>query len=125
MFCKNCGTQIEEGTVCPNCGTAQDSLTNVYNNVLGKNNVMAIAGMVASIASLLMLNGTAAVAGLVLSILGFDQCFKRREGGSAMAVIGIIAAVIVIIVNMILIIKLLGVYSDLTKMFDQLGSFRF
>ena len=85
MFCKYCGKEIDDrAVICPHCGVAvtNDALTPSS----GKMNALAIVGFVLSF--------FVSIAGLICSIIGRKQCIKRGEGGSGLALAGIVISAV-------------------------------
>ncbi len=92
MFCKNCGSQIDDNAVvCPNCGVA----TNNYNAapVEKQSNTIAIVGFILSF--------FIAIAGLVCSIIGYKKSKELNGNGKGFALAGIIISAIEIILTII------------------------
>lgn len=89
MFCKNCGSQInDEAVVCPHCGVATEKMAAAANaqsaTAGGETNVLAIVGFILSFFSLII--------GLVCSIIGYKQASdpKYNGNGKGLALAGII-----------------------------------
>ncbi len=75
MFCKNCGSQIDDrAVICPHCGVPQTVQK-------AESNVLAIVGFVLSF--------FIAIAGLICSILGLKKAKELGGTGNGLAVAGI------------------------------------
>lgn len=127
MFCPNCGTQNNDGVkFCANCGTAltpdipaaapvqQYNPVNVnpvnaepvnvapvytpVNTVAAqKTNVLCVVGFIVSLASIVLL-GTTAIIGLILSIIGLIAANKNNQKGKGMGIAGVIISGILVAV---------------------------
>ncbi len=103
MYCKNCGSQIDDNAVvCPNCGVPTDN----YNaNNLGKTlnyyqtkqyNVLAIVGFALSF--------FIAIAGLICSIIGYKNAPLYNGEGKSLALAGIIISCVEIAISLLVVI---------------------
>lgn len=119
MFCKNCGTQLEDGKMfCPNCGakveeernddafeTRPQSQAPVRSEMPWK--IFAIIGFSTSIIWLVLIwipfLGFCSIESLVFSILG-----KKSQSQRGKAVGGIVMSIITIVANLLLSIILLA-----------------
>ena len=83
MFCKNCGSQIDDSAVvCPHCGASTGSFTGGGVSTTNENNTMAIVGFILSF--------FVAIAGLICSIIGLKRAPQFGGKGKGMAIAGII-----------------------------------
>ena len=90
MFCKNCGTQIDDkAVICPHCGVPQEAQKE-------ESNVLAIVGFILSF--------FIAVAGLVCSILGLKKAPELGGKGRGLAMAGLIISIICLVLYVILFI---------------------
>lgn len=101
MFCKNCGSQInDEAVVCPHCGVATEKMPAAAATAApaNKTNVLAIVGFVLSFFSTII--------GLVCSIIGYKQANtpEYNGNGKGLALAGIIISSIEIGIAFIAII---------------------
>lgn len=84
MFCKNCGSQVDDkAVVCPHCGIQVGSLANRAEEKEG--NVIAVVGFVLSF--------FIAVAGLVCSIIGYKNA-KSGAPYRGLALAGIVISIV-------------------------------
>ena len=104
MYCPNCGTKNEEGSVyCGNCGTSLDGKTTiVYQNESvnadEKYNPWAIAGFVLSLVNVLfgvvIIPG---VLGLIFSSMGNSQIKREGGKGKGLAIAGLIVSIVTLV----------------------------
>lgn len=116
MYCIKCGKQIPDGVLfCPDCGAPQSTSESSSNNGSGQSgysqpgsnqpgyfippqtmkvasyNTMCIVGLVVSGISLFInFFGLVGITGIILSVIGLNQCKKMNENGKMLAVVGII-----------------------------------
>ena len=93
MICPKCGQNIpEDARFCPNCGeNAGPDEQKSKPQAAPSYNVLAIAGLVVSCASLLFgFGGLTGLAGVILSVIGYRQVQQTGEKGKPLALIGII-----------------------------------
>lgn len=87
MFCKNCGSQIDDkAVVCPHCGVATNNYDTNYTPKSDKTNVMAIVGFILSF--------FIAIAGLICSIIGYKKAAELDGKGKGLALAGIIISAV-------------------------------
>ncbi len=91
MFCKNCGTQIDDkAVICPHCGVPQSALGREMAQPAPaqkqETNVLAILGLVLSF--------FVAIAGLVCSILGMKKAKELNGSGRGLAVGGLVVSIV-------------------------------
>ena len=123
-FCKNCGSEIKEGSLyCEKCGSPVDSAPVVnqalttypsqptYQGVPNKTNSLAIAGFIVSLVSLVCCT-PAAVISLILSIIGLNESKKCANEGKGLAIAGIvISAIALLFLILIICIYAIGIFS--------------
>ena len=86
MFCKNCGSQIDDNAVvCPHCGVPTGTRGIAPENERRSNN-FAIAGFVLSFFIALL--------GLIFSILGLRKAGECGGSGRGLSIAGIIIAIL-------------------------------
>ncbi len=99
MYCKNCGSNIDDNAVvCPKCGVA------VGNQKQGKYNVLSIVGFVLSF--------FIAIAGLICSIIARKQIRESGEQGMGLATAGMIISIVSMVLSflgIVIYISLIGV----------------
>ena len=84
MFCKNCGSQIDDNAVvCPHCGVQVGQVESLSTK---KENNIAIIGFILSF--------FIAIAGLVCSIIGFNKAKNEGAPHKGYALAGIIISVV-------------------------------
>ncbi|MDE5897364.1 MAG: zinc-ribbon domain-containing protein [Clostridia bacterium] len=99
MFCKNCGTEINDSSAfCPHCGSHLDRPANYAqpapqptyfappNAERQKTNVLAIVGFVLSF--------FVAIAGLICSIIGYKNAPQYGGNGKGLATAGIVISTV-------------------------------
>lgn len=85
MFCKNCGSSIDDNAaVCPHCGVVANS--EKLASTSGKTNVLAIVGFILSF--------FIAIAGLICSIIGYRNAPQYNGNGKGLALAGIIISAV-------------------------------
>ena len=92
MFCKNCGSQIDDNAyVCPHCGVkvAQDEVQAHENG-----NTLAIVGFILSF--------FVALAGLICSILGYQKAKNEGLPHKSLALAGIIISIVSMALSIVL-----------------------
>ncbi|MCD7729358.1 MAG: DUF4190 domain-containing protein [Clostridia bacterium] len=108
MYCKNCGSQIDDrAVVCPHCGVPVYDNYNTnqfapYSKPAKEYNVLAILGFIFSIlgtGSIIM-----GIAGLVCSIIGFKQAEKLHGHGKGLAIAGIVISIVAIVLQAVSIV---------------------
>lgn len=104
MYCKNCGSQIDDGVAfCNRCGTST-SVTRKENQT----NVLSVVGMIVALISLLLnFWGIVGIAAVVLSYLGLVQINKTGEKGKGMALTGIAIGAFSIVYAFVMILSLI------------------
>lgn len=84
MYCKNCGSTIDDkAVICPNCGVSTDD-----NRVIAQRetNVLAIVGFIFSFFIPLV--------GLICSSVGYNNANKLGGSGKGLAIAGIVISTI-------------------------------
>ena len=82
MYCKNCGSEIDDkASICVHCGVAVEQ-----KNEHAETNVLAIVGFVLSF--------FIALAGLICSSLGYERAPEFGGKGKSLALAGIIISII-------------------------------
>ena len=93
MFCKNCGSQIDDNAVvCPHCGVATQNLNATTQK---SSNGFAVAGFVLSFFF--------AVLGLIFSIIGLNKA-KTTGSGKGLSIAGLVISLVWIVLVIILIV---------------------
>lgn len=102
MYCKNCGSPIDEHAVfCPHCGVSQEMSAPVKKK--DDTNVLAIVGFILSF--------FVAIAGLVCSVIGLKKAPELGGNGHGLALAGLIISIVSIafsFIAVIIYIALLG-----------------
>ncbi len=94
MFCKNCGSQIDDNAyVCPHCGVRTSSVQYAEQK---ETNILAIVGFILSF--------FIAIAGLICSILGYKRAPEMNGNGKSLALAGIIISIVSMAIVLIYII---------------------
>lgn len=107
MFCRNCGSQIDDrAVICPHCGIPTDNM-NSKNYSANKQNTIAIVGFILSF--------FVAIAGLVCSIIGYKAAKNEGKDGGGLALAGIIISAISIGLSIILAIILIAAFSTMPE----------
>ena len=85
MFCKNCGSSIDEkAVICPHCGVATDNKSAAATK--NKGNAIAVVGFIFSF--------FIALVGLICSILGYRTAVREDREYKGLAVAGIIISAV-------------------------------
>ena len=127
MFCKNCGSEINDNAVvCPKCGVATENLNRAQEPEVKKTNVCAILGFVFAIlywvfAYIPVVGGYISwilfIAGFVLSIVGIQNAKKKGQNLKGLAIAGLVICCVELVFVVMAIIGLitlaLGVASGL------------
>ena len=111
MFCKNCGTQMNDNAAfCPNCGAAangqpaQPAQPQTQNNpVAQEGNSIAIVGFVFSF--------LIAIVGLICSIIGYNNA-KKGAPYKGLALAGIIISIVSMVTALIMTIVIYSYYAS-------------
>lgn len=89
MFCKNCGSEIDDqAVICPHCGVPVQNTANAGNQLQAQNqgNPMAIVGFVFSF--------LIAIVGLICSIMGYNKAKNEGLPYKGLALAGIIISAV-------------------------------
>ena len=102
VYCKNCGMQIEDGSVyCPKCGATQKVAAPSFtadSPAPATNNTLAIVGFVVALISLLInFWGIVGIAATILSVLGYLGCKQKNQKGKGLAIAGIVIGAISVV----------------------------
>lgn len=98
MYCKNCGSLIDnDAVVCPHCGVATDKFAGEVAPVKNQKNTLAIVGFIFSF--------LISIVGLICSILGFKKASTLEGKGKGLAIAGIIISVINMVLGVVLMTK--------------------
>lgn len=93
MFCKNCGSSIDDNAaVCPHCGVVVNQEKLAPSS--GKTNTLAIVGFILSF--------FIAIAGLICSIVGYRNAPQYNGNGKGFALAGIIISALEIVIAIII-----------------------
>ncbi|MDE6398649.1 MAG: hypothetical protein K2L51_04950 [Clostridiales bacterium] len=85
MFCKNCGSNVDEkAVVCPHCGVQVGEMQ--PSKTVDRSNTIAIVGFVLSF--------FIALAGLICSIIGYKKAVKEGCDHKGLALAGIIISIV-------------------------------
>ena len=109
MFCKNCGTEIIEGSnLCHNCGTQVETDTSsseitiqAPTETVAKFSSKAIAGFVLSLVGIIVAALPCGIIGLVFFSLGIKETRLPQYKGSGLAIAGLIISIIDILFGII------------------------
>lgn len=104
MFCRNCGSQIDDSAVfCPHCGVA----TNNYNAAPAKSqtNAIAIVGFILSF--------FIPIAGLICSIIGYKNAGDYENQYKGFALAGIIISIVELALSVIAIVVYVLILASL------------
>lgn len=117
MYCKNCGKEVKsEYKFCTRCGSPLSETFSTSNNnqspindkefyvvVEKPTSIYAIVGLIFSILGIFT-NGILTIIGLILCIIGKNECEREEKEGLNIAWAGIIISVIVLIIAVISIV---------------------
>ncbi|WP_251545937.1 zinc-ribbon domain-containing protein [Pumilibacter intestinalis] len=93
MFCKNCGSSIDDkAVVCPKCGVPVGE--GYVKKATDKSNPIAIVGFILSF--------FIALAGLICSIIGYNKAKNENRDYGGLALAGIIISLISIFLVIII-----------------------
>ena len=109
MFCKNCGTELIEGSnTCQNCGTPIENVssspeehTQDTNEPAPKFSGKAIAGFVLSLVGIIVAAIPCGIIGLVFSSLGMKEVQLPQYKGNGMVIAGMVISIIDIVIGII------------------------
>lgn len=94
MYCKYCGSEIDDrAVICPKCGVATSEVQ-IQNSVEQKTNTLAIVGFVLSF--------VVAIAGLICSVIARKQIKQSGEGGMGLATAGMIISIVELSLSVLL-----------------------
>ena len=96
MYCKKCGSKLDETGYCPICQRYDDE--NVYAS---KMSGACIAGFVVSLCGMLIAAIPCGIIGLLISVKGMDDVKKRKCKGDGLAIAGAIVSIVDIILGLI------------------------
>lgn len=114
MFCKNCGSQIDDNaSVCIHCGASVREMQTTQQQP-AQSNTLAIVGFVFAFLMPLV--------GLICSIIGLKKSKELSDNGKGLATAGIIISVIEIL---IVIIAIIAVVVPLMAALSEAGAFAF
>ena len=87
MYCKNCGSQIDDrAVVCPHCGVPVNAATSANNSGAQEGNTIAIVGFVLSFFF--------ALVGLICSVMGYNKCKNEGAPYKGFAIAGIVISAV-------------------------------
>ena len=93
MFCKNCGSSLDDkAVVCPHCGVATDNARSLSTK--NTSNAIAIVGFIFSFLF--------ALVGLICSIVGYNRAKNEGRDHEGLALAGLIISIINIVLGFIL-----------------------
>ncbi len=102
MYCKYCGSEIDDrAVICPKCGVATSEVQ-IQNSVEQKTNTLAIVGFVLSF--------VVAIAGLICSVIARKQIKQSGEGGMGLATAGMIISIVELSLSVLLSIIYMGIF---------------
>lgn len=133
MFCKYCGKQLDDNAkFCPECGAkiieenAPKPETDDFfkdaplpaetkaptapaphsssDDPFEKMNILALVGLYLAFAC--------PIAGLICSIIGFNQCSQTKEGGKGFALAGIIVSAVFIVLSIVAVSAILSLFFN-------------
>lgn len=94
MYCKYCGSEIDDrAVICPKCGVATSEVQ-IQNSVEQKTNTLAIVGFVLSF--------VVVIAGLICSVIARKQIKQSGEGGMGLATAGMIISIVELSLSVLL-----------------------
>lgn len=101
MFCKNCGSTIDDNAVvCPNCGVQVKELASSEKSNSSNSNTIAIVGFVLSFFFALI--------GLICSIIGYRKAANEGAPHKGLALAGIIISAASMVLAVILYVTVIG-----------------
>jgi len=105
MFCKNCGSQIDDNaSVCIHCGASVREMQTTQQQP-AQSNTLAIVGFVFAFLMPLV--------GLICSIIGLKKSKELNDNGKGLAIAGIIISVIeILIVIIAIVVPLMAALSE-------------
>ena len=109
MFCKNCGTELIEGSnICQNCGTSVDNVspspedhTQDTHEPAPKFSGKVIAGLVLSLVGIIVAAIPCGIIGLIFSSLGLKELRLPQYKGNGMAIAGMVISIIDVVLGII------------------------
>ena len=115
MYCKNCGTELDEHNVCPNCPAPEaennqillDSNTDGVRSEEKKYSGKCIAGFVLSLVGFIVFAIPCGVLGLVFSSLGMKEADTNALKGKGLAISGLVVSILDIVFGLYNVISML------------------
>ena len=109
MYCKKCGTMLDENNVCPNCLTQvtegeapkQETLENNAPPAVNKYSGKSIAGFVVSLVGILVAAIPCGIVGVTLSALGMKEIDTYSYKGKGLAISGLVISIVDIVLGLI------------------------
>lgn len=109
MYCKKCGTMLNENNVCPNCVTQgtddetskQEMLENNAPPSVNKYSGKSIAGFVASLVGILVAALPCGIVGVTFSALGMKEIDTYSYKGKGLAISGLVISIVDIVLGLI------------------------
>lgn len=107
MYCKKCGTELDETNYCSKCNEyhrdnneSDNELINETENISQTMSGLSIAGFVVSLVGLLIAAIPCGIAGSILSFLGLNDVQKRERKGYGFAITGVIVSIVDIVLGL-------------------------
>lgn len=115
MYCKNCGTELDENNVCPNCPVQEEENNQILldSNAGGikpeqkKYSGNCIAGFVLSLVGFIVFAIPCGVLGLVFSCLGMKEADANSRKGKGLAISGLVVSILDIVFGLYNVISML------------------
>lgn len=121
MFCKKCGTEFTEGTICPNCGEVLKPVEPTIDPGNGKGLAAMILGIVSLAATMF---ASCSPVGLITSIIGLALASSANKlsatvgaknnyasAGKIMSIIGLVLSILSIVLASLFIIVYICLYG--------------
>ena len=107
MYCQNCGRDLNENNVCPNCN-AKTNLDNLVVNPYSPGK--AAIGFIFSLIGLLSFTIPLGILGLIFSSLAIKEARNNMHKVSAFAICGLVISILDVLSGLVSIFLLIHIF---------------